>query len=95
MTLVRVLFFGILSLVLVSSSAIAKDYLNPLNYKFYLFRNGAEVEVEKKSHVFVKSRIGGVFKSQKHDTSEPWFKYEVEKQGELEGRRQTIVLSAK
>ena len=75
----RIFLYVFSVMAIMTYPAIAKDYVNPLDYKISVYRNGENLPVEQKDKFFVKLRISTLFKSYKADTSEPWFKYEKEK----------------
>ncbi|MGH1455859.1 MAG: hypothetical protein ACRBDI_03670 [Alphaproteobacteria bacterium] len=82
MSNLRVFLIVFSMLFMFPEQSMAKDSVYGLNYDASIYRNGQLIPLNKGDNLFIKLRIADLVNSNKASTSEPWFKYEIEKHGD-------------
>lgn len=85
--LVFSLSFAAADALAMKKKKVKRDNVSLLNYEASVYRNGEEIRVSKNDIYFVKKKVVALFKNYTADTSEVWFKYDVEKHGETLEKR--------
>ncbi len=87
MSNLRVYLFVFALAFMIPAQSEAKDNIYGLNYDVSLHRNGQVIPLGSADKLYIKLRIADLVNSNTASTSEPWFKYEVEKHGDTLDKR--------